>query len=385
MQGNFKKFDALFNQARKEGRLARREAVNTLSPAQIRVALKRGQVPQSMAVLIGSKADGSPFSVDDLRQFDKARKRLSQEYGGGKGAPVDQLIAASRAVDISRSNVEIRSARLYKVRGPTLSFNVTASGKNNQDFYQVRVRLEDWMQHMTGARTYAAATKKSVNGPISFDCTCGRHQFWYRYVATVGGFAIAPYEKDFPKVRNPNLTGCCCKHVLKALKTVKSPTLQAVLAREMKRQSSSAGFAGDTSTKFIGQEDHKKLDRARPGSISQESAALAYKKYVRAQQEFSSRVSSPELKKEMARLRRELKSAQDKLNQQKRTTATAKQKAKKALRSKAPASLDSVKKELRQQLDFGKLYGIPAKKIYANISAKHSMKTADVEAMARGL
>ena len=60
-------------------------------------------------------------------------------------------------------------------------------------------------------------------------------------------------EQDFPKIRNPGLTGCCCKHVLKVLRVLKTNAIQAVLSRELERQSASVGFADPRARGITGQ------------------------------------------------------------------------------------------------------------------------------------
>lgn len=86
------------------------------------------------------------------------------------------------------------------------------------------------------------AAKALVSGRLSFECPCGRHQYWYRYLATLGGYAIEPLERDFPKIRNPRLTGCCCKHVLRVLQELKKNRVPMVLARELEKERGRPGF-----------------------------------------------------------------------------------------------------------------------------------------------
>ena len=379
---DFRQFDRFFNALRREQKSERQTAVHTLSPAQLRQALKAGKVPPNMEVLIGTKEDGSAFTIEDLKGFDKARKRISSQYqSSSRGAPIAQLVSASRAIDVQRANTEIKWARLYKVRGSMLHFNVTASGKHNADFHQVRIRVENWTPEMTSARTYLSAVKKALSGPVSFDCGCGRHQFWYRYVATVGGFAVAPYEKDFPKVRNPSLTGCCCKHTLKTLKTLQSPTVMQVLSKEMERQAEASGFAGDTNDKFIRQDEHKKLKRARPGDVNQLEARKAYDRLKKAEKTFKGQMKDREYVK---KLEKELAQLRARERRQKARTATKKQKATKAVSGKktTTGNKDQLKLMLRQELDRAKLYGSTPDQAYKVFSKVNNVPLKDVKAMA---
>lgn len=316
-------------------------------------------MPANLEALLGAKPSGAPFGIEDLKAFDKARQKTAKKYGSSKGARLDQLIAASAAVDVRRSNEEIKTARLYKISGNMLFFNVTASGRTpNRSFYQVRVRLEEWMPELTASTRPALAAKKAATGRLSFDCACGRHQFWYRYLATAGGFAVAPYEKDFPKIRNPNLTGCCCKHALKVLQTLKSPTVHAVLAKEMEKQAESAGFAGDARQRFITQDQHDRLQKARPGTVSQNAAAQAYKRYQEAQKAFSRHVTA---------------------------SGKALVKATAARRKAAPMANDKIRAELRTHLDMAKMYGTPRSAVFATVAKINNMHPDEVEAMAKGM
>ena len=99
-------------------------------------------------------------------------------------------------------------------------------------------------------------------------------------MAGIGGFAVEPpSEKDFPKIRNPSLTGAACKHVIKTLQTLQSPTVQNVLAKELQRQGDAVGY-NKTTSKFLTQADHDKLKRARAKKTDKNSAAAAYRDYL---------------------------------------------------------------------------------------------------------
>ncbi len=60
---------------------------------------------------------------------------------------------------------------------------------------------------------------------LAFDCDCGRHRYFLRYVATIGGFAAGRQEWGYPKIRNPGLKGVACKHVLRVMAELESSGL----------------------------------------------------------------------------------------------------------------------------------------------------------------
>lgn len=202
--------------------------------------------------------------------------------------PLAQLENASREADRQRSQ-EVKSALLYKVSGNMLFFQVQG---NINPHYLVRVRLEDWERHLHNPYLNPLiAAKEAATGRISFDCACGRHQYWYRYLTQIGGFAInPPKEQDFPKIRNPGLTGCCCKHVLKVLRVLKTNAIQAVLSRELERQSASVGFA-DPRARLLNQQELKQVSRARGITGQTPESRAALKKFMREAKQV---VSTPE-------------------------------------------------------------------------------------------
>ena len=270
---------ALLAQQRRDINLRRQNAKRTLSPAQIREGIRSGQISPEMETAIGKKADGSSFTVDDLKSFQKARTDTAKRFGK-KGITIDQLIAASRPDDVKRANgtfipkkengwrgnLARGAARLYQVRGDTLFFSVRASEESKKQLHQVKIRLQGWNDQLTNERANEkTAVKNALDGQILIDCDCERHQFSYRYLAGVGGYALTPpAEKDFPKVRNPDLTGACCKHVVAAFQVVRTPTYQAVIASQMKRQRQHVGFGDDKKTRELTKEDQEAIKKAKP-------------------------------------------------------------------------------------------------------------------------
>lgn len=275
----FKEFDAAFKATRKLNIAARRQAKGTLSPAMIERALRN----KSGVAVPGEKQGKGYYSNEELKAFHKFIKRIQDLTGGTKtrGAFAKQIIALSLDIDVERANKQIPYSRLSKVSGGTLSFLAKASGLNGYDgHYDVRVRLEGWDSSLVSGKKWGSAAKEAANGRISVDCSCGRHQFWYRYLAGIGGFAIEPpSEKDFPKIRNPKLDGAACKHVIKTIQTLQSPTVQNVLADELKRQAESVGY-NKVTTKYLTKADHEKLSKARIRKTDKASSAAAYRDYL---------------------------------------------------------------------------------------------------------
>lgn len=405
---NQRDMDKYFNALKKRNAAERKQAQRTLSPRAIQQAIKLGQIPPHLQAAIGAREDGTPFTIDDLRDFKKSRDRLSKQFSQYVGVTMQQLIALARTVDIQRANTEIKAARLYRVRGDVLAFNVTASQKYDADWHQVRVQLMHWTPAMTQTRSTLAGVKKAVKGAVKFDCGCGRHQFWYRYIATAGGYALTPHEKDFPKVRNPNLVGTCCKHVLKVFQTLQSPTVQNVLAKEMARQAERAGYGSDSNTQFLTQKDIKKLEKARPGRVNQSKAQAEAKKLEQAAKRFMAQLSKGskedmrkvtnrqriELRKKAKALAQREKALQKREEALKKAEANQKQhakqavqqhKAKKAARTQKPASQDAIRQKLKDGLSYARAVGIPAGTIYAQMADVNNMSVSAIKQLAKEL
>lgn len=155
-------------------------------------------------------------------------KAASSKFLGGI-TPTD-VINQSRREDINRANTQIFLASVFKRQGNIIKF-VTNAGVGSPDTHHyVSVQLLDYPELLLG-RTRAPSVvdvkKAVIDGKINFDCDCGRHQFWYRYLATVGKYNFGLDENRYPSTRNPKLTGVACKHTLRVMKHLMSPHMIA--------------------------------------------------------------------------------------------------------------------------------------------------------------
>jgi len=281
-------FERLFNQIRKAKIETRQRARGTLTPAVLRKHLSSGA---PLDLLYGVKRDGTPFTAEDLKHFDRRAHKIRSVFEfTQKGVRADQLIATSRAIDIERSRQQIRSATMYRIfnskEGVLLHFRTPASDKSKYQNHQVKIRLDEWNDWLTTSLPFQKAARNLLAGRISFDCDCGRHQYWYRYVATVGGFALKPLENAYPKIRNPKLTGACCKHVLRVLATLRGPAVERMVAKELEQAAGKIGFGDDkrAANRFLTQAELKKAARssAAMNVPSSKEAQKAFEDYLTA-------------------------------------------------------------------------------------------------------
>lgn len=294
-----KEFEKEATAERREARELREDAVGLLTPALLRKHIRAGT---GIVLAYGRKGHTVEFTIDDLKRFvasnERAQKNFRREV---RGVPLIQLEKSSDPADIQRSR-NVRSAMLYKINKNLLYFSVSG---NTKAHYQVRVRLEDWDVALHSTALPLVSARTAATGRISFDCSCGRHQFWYRYLTSIGGFDVnPPKEQDFPKIRSPGLKGCCCKHVLKVLRVLKSSTVHAVLAKEIERQSATIGFADTVRSRFLKADELRRVSLVRGVARNPAEARQAHRKFLREAQEF---IEGAKKKKGVQELQKRLK------------------------------------------------------------------------------
>lgn len=273
-----KDFDKLAKELRKQIKETRKGGIGIMTPGLINKHLHNGQ---ELVLQYGKQGHKLTYTLADLKAFaDNIRTASKKFRQDTRGVPLAQLEASSLPKDKERAR-QVKGARLYKLNQGLLFFTVTG---NEQPFYQVRIRLEDWAKAVAGdvwANPLSAA-KQVAMGKLSIDCQCGRHQYWYRYLANIGNYDVnPPKEMGYPKIRNPRLTGCCCKHVLKVLGLLKSNTIHTVLAKYIEKARDNPAFASG-KTKFLTDDELKKLRNVR-GVFSRtpKEAKKALKEFLR--------------------------------------------------------------------------------------------------------
>lgn len=312
---DFRNLTGIFTkQAQKESTEAakrRMDAVGLLTPDLMKEHISSGQ---DLVLAYGRKGGSTSFNIGgrtinavdglftltlrDLKYLADASDRAQKSYlHKSAGVPIAALEGSSWEADRQRSK-NVKSALLFKIQGNELYFQVQG---NIKPHYLVRIRLEDWKETLKNPSiNYSQAARQAAMGRVSFDCACGRHQYWFRYLACIGGFAFTPpEEQDFPKIRNPGLGGCCCKHALKVLRVLKTNAIHAFLAQEMEKQAKSVGFA-DQKAKMLGNNQLKQVFRARGISGQTPESRAALKKFS---QEAKRIVSTPKAEEARKKLR----------------------------------------------------------------------------------
>lgn len=172
-----------------------------------------------------------PLTFDDLATFRHNVRQVQSRYKGGIRAR--QVLDLSMPDDRARANAEIRTAVPVAAYGSKVRFMTNAGPNSDVNHHHVIVDFLSYASAASGAR---GDGKKSAawmrKEPLKIECDCGRWRYWFRYIATIGKFNAGRDETGYPKVRNPNLRGVACKHILRVMAEVESSTsIQVFLAR----------------------------------------------------------------------------------------------------------------------------------------------------------
>lgn len=163
------------------------------------------------------------ITADDIRAFAHNVEVAKERYK--KGITPQQVIDWSLSEDRERANKEIPLCSPFSRKAGVLRFITNSSKGSPSPRHYVTVEFNAFAALVTAPRKVGAKLTREqlANGTIKFDCDCGRHSFWLRYIATIGGYAHGRLESGFPKLRNPNLQGVACKHVLRVMQYITSP------------------------------------------------------------------------------------------------------------------------------------------------------------------
>ena len=184
------------------------------------------------------------ITIDHLKAFQHNIRTVKNNFKAGIRAR--QVIDLSRKEDVQRSNEQIRmavpvtAAKEPGAGGGAIVRFMTNSGGSDPKVtrHHVLVNFIDYSKIVSSgahgdARKSADKLRKQ---PLKIECTCGRWRFWFRYIATIGGFNAGRDETGFPKIRNPGLSGVACKHILRVMHEVESsPSVLAFLERLIKK------------------------------------------------------------------------------------------------------------------------------------------------------
>jgi len=178
-----------------------------------------------------------PITTEDLHVFKRAVSKLQADRKNIGGILAKEVVAQSTPIDLARSKDEINHAVPFRFAAGNVSFQTSASRKYAATRHIVQVELSGWSQAVGSPATTLAAAKTATEQPVRFECDCGRHTFFYRYIATIGGWNHGRVETGFPKIKNPTLSGVACKHVLRVMVELdRGGAIRGLIARAIRQE-----------------------------------------------------------------------------------------------------------------------------------------------------
>lgn len=158
---------------------------------------------------------------DDLQAF-KHNIGVTQKRFQ-KGITAKQVIDLSLAEDRKRAADQIKQAVPVRSDNSKVRFITNAGPDSDVSRHHVVVDFLNYgAEASSGLTDPRKAAMRLRKGPLKFECDCKRHRYWFRYIATIGGFNAGRAETGYPKIRNPKLFGVGCKHVLRVMSDIDS-------------------------------------------------------------------------------------------------------------------------------------------------------------------
>lgn len=233
---------------------------------------------------LGNAGKGRAITKEDMAQFRANARILGKKYIGG--ITINQAINGSQQGDIMRANKEIHTAIPVRYKSGLIHFQTNASHNSDKTRHHVHVRFMEYPSAVAVPASAKSVAAKLKNAKVSLDCDCGRWRYWFRYMATIGKYSITP-ETGYPKIRNPDLHGLCCKHILRVLQVIQSPVFQPRLVKMIEESRAKVGAKDKTLTIKEQKEIEKnlKVHRRSVGAriyTAQEKKMLAQMKKINA-------------------------------------------------------------------------------------------------------
>lgn len=162
--------------------------------------------------------------VDDnnLKQYANNVLTAQDKFKGG--ITPSEIIKWSNDIDRQRANEQIFFASLFSRKNDTFRYVTNAWVKSEDTVHYVTVQFLHYETNLTGTKEANAYQVKTniVGKKVRFTCDCGRHRYFYNYIAGLGNYHLGQKETRYPYIRNEHLTGIACKHVLRVMQHITS-------------------------------------------------------------------------------------------------------------------------------------------------------------------
>lgn len=186
----------------------RSSSVTLLNPDEV-----AGDIDGSRLMSLTTTLHGmtQQLTLEDLRQFQTNIRNLKKRFTGGVSARA--MLDRSLKIDRDRANAQIHTAVPMSASGGVIQFITNAGPDSKVTRHHVQVELLNYSAIAASPKPAVKLAKELLEGAARWNCTCGRHRFWYRYLLTTLKANYGPSETAFPMLKNPALRGTCCKHI----------------------------------------------------------------------------------------------------------------------------------------------------------------------------
>lgn len=207
-----------FNARRDFDAYRRDNASTILRPEQIQG--KDWRAAKVLMTTLGMKqGEMRAITKQDLIAFNRNITRLQSRVV--KGVTANEVINLSMPDDKRRSKEQIHTAVPIRMKNGDIHFLTNAGPDSKANRHSVHIVLMDYDVGLAKG-TPLQASKEIAKGNLRFDCDCDHHTFVFRYITTLMGANAGRAETGFPKIRNPQLEGIACKHVLRVMTELNS-------------------------------------------------------------------------------------------------------------------------------------------------------------------
>lgn len=197
----------------------RKAAENILNPQEVGGKYNAGR---ALETVLGGQL--RKITSEDLQRFKALSESLGKKFAGGITAK--QIINLAHPERRQRANTEIHYAVPMEIKGSVIHFTTNAAPGSRASRHHVHVDFVG-LSGMAAAPAkdgkLDALARKLAAGSIRIDCDCEDWRYVFRYIATVGNYNAGRPETGFPKIRNPQLDGVACKHVLRTVHLLTQP------------------------------------------------------------------------------------------------------------------------------------------------------------------
>jgi len=289
------------SEARNKAKADRLERENAEKKSNSVILSKRevqGEWDANRVLMTTLGGDVRPITQNDLAQF-RHNMRIAQSNFTGEGITARQVIdlASSKPMpgngsdtDIDRARKQITMAVPVSAVNNQIRFITNAGPDSNVSRHHVLVRFNAFnaaANKLMSSKLRDKSSPKQVANwlrkqKLAIECDCGRWRYWFRYIATIGNFNAGRKELGYPKIRNPNLKGVACKHVLRVMSEIESSgTVLNFLTKHMEKVQASEG---NNARHQVRQKEAEKLAIGRKRQIktseqrAQDRAAAKEKK-----------------------------------------------------------------------------------------------------------